>query len=44
MIQPKNPSDVGRLEKDPTKIDALYKEGYRDAAECFEQMIQYLES
>lgn len=44
VIQPKNPSDVGRLEKDPTKIDALYKEGYRDAAECFEQMIQYLES
>ncbi len=44
VIQPKNPSEVGRLEKDPAKIDALYKEGYRDAAECYEQMIQYLES
>lgn len=44
VIQPKKPSDVGRLEKDPKKIEALYKEGYNDAAECYEQMIQYLES
>ena len=44
VIQPKKPSDVGRLEKDPEKIEALYKEGYRDAKECYEQMIQYLES
>lgn len=44
VIQPKKPSDVGRLEKDPKKIEALYKEGYRDAAECYEQMLQYLES
>lgn len=44
VIQPKNPSDVGRLEKDPAKIEALYNEGYRDAAACYEQMLQYLES
>lgn len=44
VIQPKNPSDVGRLEKDPKKIEALYMEGYQDAENCFEQMIQYLES
>ncbi len=44
VIQPKEPSEVGRLEKDPKKIEALYKEGYRDAEACYEQMIQYLES
>lgn len=44
VIRPKKPSDVGRLEKDPKKIEALYKEGYQDAAECYEQMMQYLES
>lgn len=44
VIQPKKPSDVGRLEKDPKKIEALYMEGYQDAENCFEQMIQYLES
>lgn len=44
VIQPKKPSDVGRLEKDPKKIEALYMEGYRDAEACYEQMLQYLES
>lgn len=44
VIQPKNPSEVGRLEKDPKKIEALYLQGYQDAQDCFEQMIQYLES
>lgn len=44
VIQPKKPSDVGRLEKDPKKIEALYMEGYQDAEDCYEQMIQYLES
>lgn len=44
VIQPANPSEVGRLEKDPKKIEALYLQGYQDAQSCFEQMIQYLES
>lgn len=44
VIRPEKPSEVGRLEKDPEKIKALYKEGYKDAKACFEQMIQYLES
>lgn len=44
VIQPKEPSDVGRLEKDPKKIEALYMQGYQDAQACYEQMIQYLES
>lgn len=44
VIQPKEPSEVGRLEKDPKKIEALYLQGYQDAQSCYEQMIQYLES
>lgn len=44
VIQPANPSDVGRLEKDPKKIEALYQQGYKDAEACYERMIEYLES
>lgn len=44
VIQPANPSDVGRLEKDPKKIEALYQQGYQDAEACYERMIEYLES
>lgn len=44
VIRPKKASDVGRLEKDPEKLRALYQEGYDDAAACYENMIQYLES
>lgn len=44
VIQPKEPSEVGRLERDPKKIEALYQMGYKDAEACYEQMIQYLES
>ena len=32
------------MEKDVQKLEALYTEGYRDAEECFEEMINYLES
>lgn len=44
VIQPKKPNDVGRLEKDPKKLRALYQEGYDDAAACYEEMIRFLES
>lgn len=44
VIRPKKASDVGRLEKDPGKLQALYQEGYDDAAACYENMIHYLES
>ena len=30
------------LEKDPKKIIRLYKEGYRDAKECYDQLIEFL--
>ena len=44
VIRPKKISDVGRIEKDPKKLKKLYKEGYRDAAACFEELLAYLES
>jgi predicted patatin/cPLA2 family phospholipase len=44
VIRPKKKSNVGRLEKDREKLIALYWEGYEDAKEQFEAMINYLES
>lgn len=44
VIRPKKLSSVGRIEKDVDKLMALYEEGYADAAENFEAMLQYLES
>lgn len=44
VIRPKKASSVGRIEKDVQKLKALYEEGYRDAEECFEEMMNYLES
>ncbi len=43
VIRPKHKSDVGRIEKDKKKLAALYEEGYRDAADCYEEMKEYLE-
>lgn len=43
VIRPKKKSDVGRVEKDVEKLKALYQEGYEDAAECFEELMAYLE-
>ncbi|MBQ6696435.1 MAG: patatin family protein [Lachnospiraceae bacterium] len=44
IIQPQKPNEVGRLEKDPEKLRALYREGYEDAAACYEEMIRFLEA
>ncbi|MCH5249104.1 MAG: patatin family protein [Lachnospiraceae bacterium] len=43
VLRPKHKSDVGRVEKDKVKLDALYEEGYRDAESCYEALIEYLE-
>ena len=43
VIRPKHASKVGRLEKDKTKLDTLYEEGYRDAEECYVELLEYLE-
>ena len=44
VIQPRKKSDVGRVEKDKEKLRALYKEGYEDAAACYEPLMRYLEA
>ncbi|MGN0167534.1 MAG: patatin family protein [Acetatifactor sp.] len=44
VIRPKKASSVGRVEKDVEKLKALYREGYEDAAECYEELIAYLEN
>lgn len=44
IIRPRVKSDVGRIEKDKQKLTALYEEGYRDAADCYEEMKNYLET
>lgn len=42
VIRPKKASDVGRLEKDPEKLWALYREGYEDAKACHKELVQFL--
>lgn len=44
VIRPRKASDVGRIEKDKSKLLALYEEGYRDAESCYEELKAYLES
>ena len=39
VIQPKEPVNISRVEKDKTKLKALYDEGYNDAKECYEDLI-----
>ena len=42
VIRPKQKSNVGRIEKDKAKLDALYEEGYRDAENCYLELLDYL--
>ena len=42
VIRPKKKSEVGRVEKDRQRLEALYREGYRDAEECFVELLEYL--
>lgn len=42
VIRPKKQVEVGRLEKDAEKMKALYDCGYKDAEECYEQLVEYL--
>lgn len=43
LLQPKRKSDVGRVEKNRDKLLALYQEGYDEAAERYEELIDFLE-
>ena len=42
VIRPKHANDVGRVERDKAKLDALYEEGYQDAKDCYEELMAYL--
>lgn len=42
VIRPKKVSEVGRVEKDKKKLEALYEEGYRDAEACYVELLEYL--
>ncbi len=44
LIQPKQKSEVGRIEKDVDKLKALYEEGYQDAVNCYEELLAFLNS
>lgn len=44
VIRPKIAGNVGRIEKDPEKLRALYRQGYDDTAECYDELLKYLRS
>ena len=43
VIRPKEANDIGRIEKDRAKLEALYELGYEDAKNCYESMMQFLQ-
>jgi len=42
VIRPRKKSGVGRIERDAGKLKALYEEGYRDAEDCYMDLLEYL--
>lgn len=42
VLRPQEPDDIGRIEKDKNKLDALYRKGYEDARVNYEKMMSYL--
>ena len=44
VIRPKVASAVSRVEKDAEKLRALYQQGYDEAADCYEELIKFLEA
>lgn len=44
VIRPAQAGDVGRIEKDRAKLEALYQTGYEDAKSCYPGLMEYLNS
>lgn len=44
VIRPKQPIEIGRLEKNVAKLTALYDQGYQDAKEQFEALQAFVNS
>ena len=42
VIRPSKPVEIGRLEKDITKLKALYDEGYNDAKKHYEALLEFM--
>ncbi|MBQ6813966.1 MAG: patatin family protein, partial [Lachnospiraceae bacterium] len=42
VIRPEKPVEIGRLEKDAKKMEALYKIGLKDAKKNFVALCEYL--
>jgi predicted patatin/cPLA2 family phospholipase len=43
VIRPTEPLQVGRIEKNPQKLAALYNQGYKDADRVYGEMMEFLE-
>ena len=43
VIRPQMPNDIGRVEKDRKKLEALYELGYRDAKKRYEELMEFLQ-
>lgn len=43
IIRPSKPVTISRVEKNITKLQALYEEGYNDAKERYQDMLKFLE-
>lgn len=43
VIRPQKPSQVGRIERDKKKLKALYRQGYVEARERYDELMRYLE-
>jgi len=44
VIRPQEPLVVGRMERDPRKLDALYMQGYRDAGKLMPSLQEWMGS
>lgn len=43
VIRPQDPNDIGRIEKDRKKLEALYELGYHDAKKCHDRLMGFLQ-
>ncbi|MDE7271473.1 MAG: patatin family protein [Lachnospiraceae bacterium] len=43
VIRPQRPNDIGRVEKDRKKLEALYQLGYNDAKKCYGELMEFLQ-
>lgn len=43
IIQPTVNLKVGRVERDPKKLQKLYNQGYKDAKQSYDQLVKFLE-